>query len=67
MGESVTGMYEFIGKMDSLGIPRDMKMASVVRGDTKDHVFFETVARNQGWLYQVFASVQEAEAWLAEG
>lgn len=66
LGESITGMYDFIGKMDSLGIPRDMKMANIVRRDDDAHSFFETVARNQGWRFQLFYSQDEAEAWLAE-
>jgi hypothetical protein len=64
MGESITGMYEFVGKMDSMGIPRDMKMANVIRPDDDDNSFFETVARNQGWRFQAFVSPEEAEAWL---
>ena len=66
LGDSITGMYDFVGKMDALGIPRDMQMASVVAQDTDDHVFFEPVARNQGWRYQLFYDLAEAEAWLAE-
>ncbi len=64
--ETITGMYEFVSKMDSLGIPRDMKMACVARRNTEDHVFFETVAQNQGWLYQLFEGLDEAVAWLTE-
>jgi len=66
MGESITGMYEFVGKMPALGIPRDMKMANVIREDDSRSSFFETVARNQGWRFQTFHDQDDAEAWLTE-
>lgn len=66
LSESITGMYDFVGKMDDLGIPRDMQMACVARPGSDDHVFFETVARNQGWRYQLFSEIAEARAWLVE-
>lgn len=66
VGETTTGMYEFVGQMEELGIPRDLKMASVATRDAQAHAFFETVARNQGWHYQLFNDLEAATTWLTQ-
>jgi hypothetical protein len=64
LAESTLGMFDLASGLEDIGMPRNLKMATLVKSDLSNHTFFETVAQNRGWTYRVFTDFREAVEWL---
>jgi hypothetical protein len=70
-GHSIVDLSEVVGRLEALGITRNMREALLVPGPaTPDAVerarFYETACRNRGWNIRIFTERAAALAWLAE-
>ena len=66
--ESVTDQYEFAYKdmRSAEGIDRHARIAVLVSADDHSHDFIETVARNSGLNFKLFADREKAMSFLME-
>jgi len=64
--EGTTRIFEFVTKLDTLGLQRTDKVAVLIARDIADHLFFETVARNRGYNLRYFYDVAPAIDWLEQ-
>ena len=65
--ESTTGIYYNPTLMVKSGFDPNMYQVAILYiHDEADYMFWETVARNKGYVARVFKRMDEALAWLSE-
>ena len=60
----ISDIHGFYSRLEKFGCDRRMTVAIVFRDPLGKDQFIETVARNRGFGLKVFATLEEAEAWL---
>ena len=64
--DSFVETYFFSTTMENTGVRKSDRIAAIYNSQPKQHLFYETVAQNQGWILKFFQEREKAMQWLAE-